>query len=93
MGIRLALGAATADVIGLVLSDGLKMIAIGLAIGAVAAGFATTLLQSQLYDVGRLDPVTFAAVPLLFLTVGSIACLLPARRATKVDPMIALRAE
>ncbi len=93
MGIRLALGAAARDVIQLVLSDGLKVILIGLASGAVVAGLAALFLRSQLYEVDPLDPTTFLAVTLLLLLVGAASCLLPARRATKVDPMTALRSD
>ncbi len=93
MGIRLALGAAARDVIRLVLRDGLGVVGLGLLLGAIGAGFASQLLQSQLYDVGRLDPITFISVAAVLLTVGAAACFLPARRAAQVDPMTSLRAE
>jgi putative ABC transport system permease protein len=93
MGIRMALGAATKDVINLVLKDGLKLIFVGLGIGVIGAGFATQILTSQLYGVPRLDPAVFAGVATTLITVGALACFLPARRATKVDPVVALRAE
>ncbi|MCF3648160.1 ABC transporter permease, partial [Synoicihabitans lomoniglobus] len=93
MGIRLALGAAARDVIALILRDGLKVIAIGLAIGAIGAGFASHLLESQLYNVDPLDPATFVMVSLILVAVGATACFLPAVRASKTDPMQSLRAE
>jgi ABC-type antimicrobial peptide transport system permease subunit len=93
MGIRLALGAAARNVISLVLNDGLRVVALGLVLGTIAAGFATQLLQNQLYDVGSLDPVTFIGVAVVLLLVAATACFLPARRASKVDPMTSLRSE
>ena len=93
MGIRLALGAAARDVINLVLHDGIKVILIGLVIGAVGAGFASQLLENQLYAVEEFDPLTFVSVALALLAVGAAACFLPARRASKVDPITSLRAE
>ena len=91
MGIRLALGAMARDVIRLVVRDGLRVVVIGLVLGAIGAGFATRLLQNQLYDVDRHDPATFVGVAVLLLVVGAAACLLPARRAAKVDPMTSRR--
>jgi putative ABC transport system permease protein len=93
MGIRMALGAAARDVLRLVLGDGLKLIFIGLVLGAIGAGFASQILANQLYDVGRLDPAVFAGVAFVLLATGALACFLPARRATKVPPVVALRAE
>lgn len=93
MGIRLALGATERSVVRSVLVDGLRLIAVGLILGAVGAGFASRLLQRYLYDVGRFDPVTFFAVSLLLVAVGAVACWLPARRASRIDPMDALRSE
>ena len=83
MGIRMALGAAIRDVLRLVIGDGLKLIVIGLVLGAIGAGFASQILASQLYGVGRLDPLVFTGVVVLLLT-GGLACYLPARRAGKV---------
>lgn len=93
MGIRLALGAAARDVIKLILRDGLKVIGWGLLIGIIGAAFATQLLENQLYNIEEFDPVTFIGVGVILLLVGSIACFLPAHRASKVDPMTSLRSE
>lgn len=93
LGIRLALGASSRPVLHLVLDQGLKLIVIGLVLGAIGAGFANQIIASQLYGVQRLDPLVFCGVAVLLLGVGTLACWLPARRATKVDPMVALRSE
>jgi predicted permease len=93
IGIRLALGAQRRDVLRLVLHDGLKLIAAGLALGGFIALAALRILQSQLYEVRATDPLTFVGVGLLLLAVSLLACWLPARRAAKVDPQIALRNE
>ena len=92
-GIRLALGARPAEVRRLVMRGGLVLVAVGLAIGVVAAAFATELLTGALYGVNRLDPATFIAVAAVLLGVSALASYLPARRATRVDPMRALRSE
>jgi len=91
IGIRLALGAQRSDVLRLVLGDGLKLIAAGLALGALAAAAVLRVLQTQLFGVRTTDPLTFAAVVLLLAGAGLLACYLPARRAAKVDPLSALR--
>jgi len=93
LGIRMALGARRTQVLGLVLRQGLVLTAIGISLGLVAAGAAGRLLQGMLFGVRPLDPMTFAAVFVLFAAVAMIAAYVPARRATKVDPMVALRAE
>jgi len=93
VGIRMALGAQTGDVLRMALGDGLKLIAAGLALGACAAVAALRVLQTQLYDVRATDPLILAAVALLLAGVGALACYIPARRATKVDPLTALRHE
>jgi len=91
--IRLALGARPGDVLRMMMAQGLRLIVIGLAIGLLAALASGRLLSNQLLGVSPNDPLTFAGVALLLCLVALAACWIPARRATKVDPMIALRDE
>jgi putative ABC transport system permease protein len=93
IGIRMALGAQPADVLSLTVREGLKYVAVGLAIGFIAALALTRLISSMLYSVSPTDPLTFAAVSLLLTAVALLASYIPARRATKVDPMVALKYE
>jgi predicted permease len=93
IGIRMALGAQRAQVLALVLRNGLILTAVGIALGLGGAVAATRLLQSMLFGVTPLDPQTFIVVSLLFGLVATVASYLPARRATTVDPMVALRSE
>ncbi|MGB6875325.1 MAG: ABC transporter permease [Candidatus Acidiferrales bacterium] len=93
IGIRIALGAQRRDVFHMVLSHGIRLAALGVGIGLAAAFGATRLMNSFLYGVEATDPVTFVAVSLLLLAVALLACYIPARRAMKVDPMVALRYE
>jgi len=93
IGVRMALGAQVADVLGLVLRQGLGLIAVGLLLGLAGAFGATRLLRGFLFEVQPLDPLTFATVVVLLAVVALFACWLPARRAARVDPMVALRNE
>jgi predicted permease len=93
IGIRMALGARRGSVAGLVLGEGVGLAAAGAAIGLIAAAASTRLIAGQLYGVAPLDPVTFAAVPLILIAVAALASYLPARRATRVNPLVALRTE
>ncbi len=92
-GLRMALGASQASVLGMVLGQGLLMVGAGLVLGIAAALAAARVLQSYLYQTTPADPGTFAAVALAFVLAGIVACVGPAWRATTVDPMTALRAE
>jgi ABC-type antimicrobial peptide transport system permease subunit len=93
IGIRMALGAQQPDILRLVLGGAGKLAIIGIVIGMVSALGLTRLMANLLYGVGPNDPLTFIAVPAIFISVAFLASYLPARRATKVDPMIALRYE
>lgn len=92
-GVRIALGATPRDVVGLVVGQGLALIGLGVAAGFVLAAAATRLLASFLFGVSPFDPLTFATVPLLLALIAVLACYLPARRATRVNPIEALRGE
>jgi predicted permease len=93
IGIRIALGARRKQIVGMVLGQGSRLACAGIVIGLIAAFMATRLMARFLYGVQPTDPVTFATVSLLLMAVALLACYLPARKAMKVDPMIALRCE
>ena len=93
IGIRMVLGARPRSVFGMVLSQGTRLAVLGIAMGVVAALAVTRVMNSFLYGVGATDPLTFAVVSLLLLAVALLACYVPARRAMKVHPMVALRHE
>ncbi len=93
IGIRMALGAQQRDILRMVLRQGLLLIAVGAVTGLIASLALTRFLASQIWGVSRTDPWTFSAVVAVIFTVGLIACLLPARRAAQVDPLVALRYE
>ena len=93
IGIRLAMGAQRKDVLRLVVGQGLKFTFVGLGLGVAGALALSRYLSSQLYGIKPDDPLTFVAVSLLLLAVALLAAYIPARRATKVDPIVALRCE
>ncbi len=93
LGIRVALGASRGEIVGLVLRQGMKLAAIGMAAGVAAAIALTRLMAGLLYGVGAADPITLLAVALLMGGITLLACYIPARRATSVDPVVALRSE
>jgi len=93
LGIRIALGAQRRDVLRLVLAQGTRLTFLGVAIGLFAALALSRLLSTLLFAVSATDPLTFAGVATLLAVVALLACFIPARRATRVDPIVALRYE
>jgi putative ABC transport system permease protein len=93
IGVRMALGAQTGNVLGLVLGEGLRLALLGAAIGLAGSFFAARLLSGMLFGVTPSDPFTFASVAVVLVAVAMVACYVPARRATRVDPLVALRYE
>ena len=93
IGVRIALGAPPSSVVTLILRQGLKLAALGLSIGLFASLGLTQFLSRLLYETSPFDPLSFGAVVVVLVAIGAIACWLPSRRAARVDPMTALRAE
>jgi putative ABC transport system permease protein len=93
IGVRIAFGAESGKILGLVLRQGLTLTAMGLAVGLVAAFWVTRFMESLLVGIAPSDPVTFAGIAVLFVAIATAACLVPARRAARVDPVVALREE
>lgn len=93
IGIRMALGSTEAGVLRLIFGQGIKLIAIGVLLGLGGAFAVTRALKQLLVGVAPTDPLTFVGVPLLLLSVALLACWFPARRATRIDPLVALRHE
>ena len=93
IGIRMALGAQSAQVVRLIMRSGLQLVAIGLVLGLAAAAGAARVIQTLLFDVRPLEPLVYAAVAVTFAFVATLACLLPSLRASRIDPLVALRAD
>jgi predicted permease len=93
IGVRMALGAARSEVLGMILRQGLRLVGIGLVLGAVGAFAFSRLMAGLLFGIGPTDAATFALTGVLLLIIATLACLVPARRASTVDPMVALRHE
>jgi predicted permease len=93
IGIRIALGAQRLDIFRMAVGEGMQLVAIGLAVGLVGAVALTRFVRTMLFDVSPSDPITFGAISFMLAAVAFVACFIPARRATRVDPLVALREE
>jgi len=93
LGVRFALGATPSKLLGLVLVDGMKLVGAGVVLGLVGALGVARFLETQLFGVTSHDPRTFVVVPAILFCAAAAGCLIPARRATRIDPMTALRTE
>jgi len=93
IGVRVALGAQPRDILRMVVKEGLSMTLIGTAAGLAAAAAVTRVMSTLLFGVSAADPITFTVIPLVLIAVAAWACYLPARRALRVDPIVALRCD
>jgi putative ABC transport system permease protein len=93
IGVRMALGAQAGDVLGLVIRQGMSLAVVGLVVGIGIGSAVTRFFSDMLFGVSARDPLTFVGVPVLLLLVAFLACYIPARRATRIDPLTALRCE
>jgi putative ABC transport system permease protein len=93
IGVRMALGASQRDVLTLILRQGMTLVLVGVVVGLVAASLLTYTISTLLYEVSPTDPATFIGVSLLLIAVAFFACYIPALRATRVEPLVALRYE
>jgi len=91
IGIRMALGAHRAQVIGMIMRSGAQLVGLGMAIGVAGAVAVARVIQAQLFNVAPLDPFVYAGVVILFTVVAAFACLLPSLRASRIDPVAALQ--
>jgi ABC-type antimicrobial peptide transport system permease subunit len=93
IGLRMALGAQRGEVIRMILGDGMGLVAVGLGVGLAAAAATSRLLQSQLFGIEPLNPIVYLGVAVLFALIAILACLAPSLRASRIEPIVALRAE